>query len=491
MNDRMQNWLYKRAYLTPKRPAVFFEDTMLTFEDLYIQAMKLGRKLSAIGIENKDRVAVLMNNHLNMVILLHALQLIGCETVLLNTRLHSKELLYQMNDSRAEFLVTSKQFREKAEYLQDNTQLLVVQYDDLLNQQEKEFSPVLEFHMNDICTIMYTSGTTGFPKGVIHTYGNHWWSAIGSMLNLRLEEKDCWLCTVPLFHISGFSILVRSIVYGMPIVLFKKFDEEEVNKVLIDGKATIISVVTNMLQRMVDALGEEYYHPDFRCALLGGGPVPLVLLERCKEKNIPVFQSYGLTETASQIVTLAPEDSLKKLGSAGKPLFPSQIMIMNEGKEAKPNEVGEIMVKGPNVTQGYLYREEENNHYFTPDGWFFTGDVGYLDEDGFLYVIDRRSDLIISGGENIYPAEVENVILSHPAIEEVGVVGIADEKWGEVPCAFYVVKKGKFVDAQSLAQYCENHLAKYKVPKKWFEMDTLPRNASNKLLRRKLRELIN
>lgn len=490
MMDRMQNWLYKRAYLTPNRPAIFFENKVLTFADLYNESIELAGKLTASGIEKNNRIAVLMNNHLHMVVLLHALHLIGCEIVLLNTRLHARELLYQIRDSKTVVLITTESFIEKADFIREHTKLPVLLYSELCNQKAKDFQPVLELNMDDICTIMYTSGTTGFPKGVVHTYGNHWWSAVGSVLNLGLDEKDCWLCTVPLFHISGFSILMRSLIYGMPVYLFEKFDEEKVNTVLKNGEATIISVVTNMLQRMVDALGDDYYHPDFRCALLGGGPVPLALLERCKEKNIPVFQSYGLTETASQIVTLSPEDSLKKLGSAGKPLFPSQVRIVNKGKEAKPNEFGEIMVKGPNVTKGYLYREEENKKSFTSDGWFSTGDVGYLDEDGFLYVIDRLSDMIISGGENIYPAEIENVLASHPAIQEAGVVGIPDDVWGEVPCAFYVVRTGHSVEPEDLARYCQNYLAKYKVPKKWFEIDELPRNASNKLLRRKLREFV-
>lgn len=490
MTKRIPNWLVKRAFLTPERPAIVFNKTTITFKELYAQTHEMGKKLTSIGIQKGDRVSVLMGNHLDMVILLHALQLIGCETVLLNIRLHPKELQYQIEDSAAKFLITSEQFIDKVNYLQEKTDVSIWFIDELKDQPGKDFTPVSEFLMDSVCTIMYTSGTTGFPKGVMHTYGNHWWSAIGSVLNLGLTEEDSWLCALPLFHISGFSILVKNVVYGMPIVLFEKFDEEKVNAVLQEGKATIISVVTNMLQRMVDQLGEGNYHPSFRCALLGGGPVPLALLEKCKEKCIPVFQSYGLTETSSQIVTLSPEDSLKKLGSAGKPLFPCEVKIMNETRESGPNEIGEIVVKGPNVTKGYLNRKEENASCFTEDGWFYTGDVGYLDEEGYLYVIDRRSDLIISGGENIYPAEIENVLMAHPAIKEAGVVGIPDQNWGEVPCAFYVVKEGADVTPEELKQFCIEYLAKYKVPKKWVEVEKLPRNASNKLMRRKLREMI-
>ena len=199
-------------------------------------------------------------------------------------------------------------------------------------------------------------------------------------------------------------------------------------------------------------------------------------------KNIPVFQSYGLTETASQIVTLSPEDSFRKIGSAGKPLFLSEVRIVKEdGKNASANEIGEIVVRGPNVTIGYYKREDANRKSFTADGWFYTGDVGYLDEEGFLFVMDRRSDLIISGGENIYPAEVENVLQSHPGILESAVVGMTNKVWGQVPCAFYVVKEGWQVTEAELKQLCLEKLAKFKVPKKWIKMETLPKTASNKI----------
>jgi o-succinylbenzoate---CoA ligase len=218
--------------------------------------------------------------------------------------------------------------------------------------------------------------------------------------------------------------------------------------------------------------------------LLGGGPAALPLLEECVQKEIPVFQTYGMTETSSQIVTLSPEDSLRKLGSAGKPLFPSQLKILSdEKKEAAVNETGEIIVKGPNVTSGYLNRDKNSN-----DGWLYTGDIGYLDEEGFLFVLDRRSDLIISGGENIYPAEIEGVLASHPAIWDAGVIGSQDHKWGQVPVAF-IVKHSEVSEAEIMT-FCLERLAKYKIPKKIYFIDKIPRNASKKILRRELRALL-
>ena len=484
------NWLLKRAFLTPDRIALMFYNEKWTFKQLKEEVESTAKKLHFCGIEKGNRVAVLLNNHPKMVIILHALQLLGCEAVLLNIRLQEQELVFQIKDSEVRHLITENELLLEKKEIQLHIPNVILSIEQLEEIAEKDFEYVTEFHINDICTIMYTSGTTGFPKGVLQTYGNHWSSAIGNVLNLGLQENDAWLTAVPLFHISGFSILVRSVLYGMPVILYDKFDEARINEDLISGKATIMSVVTTMLQRLVNNLGDRSYHPSLRCFLLGGGPAPVSLLEICKSKGIPVFQSYGMTETSSQIVTLSPEDSLEKIGSAGKPLFFSQVKIVTEEGLAEPQEIGEIVVKGPNVTKGYYKREEANEKSFSKDGWFYTGDVGYLDEEGFLFVIDRRSDLIISGGENIYPAEIENVILSHPGILEAAVVGISDEKWGQVPYAFFVEKNGWHVSELELQKLCEEQLAKYKVPKRWIQTSELPKTASNKVMRRRLRELV-
>ena len=296
---------------------------------------------------------------------------------------------------------------------------------------------------------------------------------------------DSWYCAVPIFHISGLSILMRNVIYGMKVVLVEKFDEEEANRNIIENGVTIISVVTTMLNRMLASLGDDKYPAHFRCMLLGGGPAPLHLLKQCKQKGIPVFQSYGMTETSSQIVTLAPEYSLAKIGSAGKALFPSQLRIEVDGKQAAANEAGEIVVFGPNVTKGYWNRLDATEQAIQA-GWLYTGDIGYLDEDGFLFVLDRRSDLIISGGENVYPAEIEAILSAHPAVFEAGVTGVADDKWGQVPLAFVV--KTEDVTEQQLLEYCRHHLAAYKIPREIVFCEKLPRNGANKLLRRELKK---
>jgi O-succinylbenzoic acid--CoA ligase len=484
--DRMPNFLKKRAFLTPDRTAIYFQEETLTFKQLYDSAVKTAGKLQSFGLAKGDFAGVMLTNQLETVVVLFAFQLLGLTAVILNNRLSSAELEWQLNDSKAVLVILDAAFWEKVPPTRKVTT------EELFAAAAAKPKIQEEVDLSAVCTIMYTSGTTGNPKGVIQTYGNHWWSAIGSALNLGYTEEDCWLCAVPLFHISGYSILMKSVIYGMPIVLHESFDAQKTIEDIRSKHVTIMSVVGTTLTRIVDALEGERLPDYFRCMLLGGGPAPLPLLQACVEKDIPVFQTYGMTETSSQIVTLAPEYSFQKLGSAGKPLFPSQIRIEREdGSLAHAKEEGEIVVKGPNVTSGYLYRPDATKEKLR-DGWLYTGDIGYLDEEGFLYVLDRRSDLIISGGENIYPAEVEAVLLSHSCVADAGVTGVADDAWGQVPIAFIVTKsEGAACSEDDLRHLCMEQMAKYKVPKRFYFVKELPRNASKKLLRRKLIDLLN
>ncbi|MEO2078455.1 MAG: o-succinylbenzoate--CoA ligase [Bacillus sp. (in: firmicutes)] len=490
-NDIMPNFLKKRVFLTPERTAVYFNEQSITFKDLYERSLGTAGQLQTLGVRKDDYVAVLLKNHLDTIVILFALQLLGVKAVILNNRLTPAELIWQLNDSKAAFLVVEDTFSDIEQAIKyEIPSLITKQKSHLFYLESKTPEIQEEISLSDTCTIMYTSGTTGHPKGVMQTFGNHWWSSVGSALNLGFMEADCWLCAVPLFHISGYSILMRSVIYGMPIVLHENFDVERTLEDITTKKVTIMSVVGTMLTKIIDTLEESRLPSHFRCMLLGGGPAPLPLLQACLKKDIPVFQTYGMTESSSQIVTLSPEYSLAKLGSAGKPLFPAQLQIRTEDERlAEPGEAGEIVVKGPNVTPGYLNRPDATKDKVR-NGWFYTGDIGYLDEDGFLYVIDRRSDLIISGGENIYPAEIESVLLAHPDVAEAGVTGIEDTKWGQVPVAFIVLRNAKKVEEDELRQFCLQRLAKYKVPKDFYFTERLPRNAAKKLLRRNLREML-
>jgi o-succinylbenzoate---CoA ligase len=484
----MLHWLKQRAMLTPDRVAVETVNGSISFAEMDNKSKSLAKYLYQLGAREGSRVAILQGSTLSLICTYHALSYLGAIAVPLNVRLSVPEILWQLEDCQAAFLLHDDTFKNQARDIEDKG----ISVYDITNLDEIEIKtdPKLrdEISLDDPHTIIYTSGTTGKPKGVVLTNGNHWWSAVGSALNLGLSMNDKWLLCLPLFHVSGLSILMKSVIYGMPVYLQPKFHPTEVNEAIKHRGVTMISVVSATLTKLLDDLNGSSYPESFRCMLLGGGPAPLPLLERCKDQHIPVFQTYGLSESASQIVTLAPEFMIDKIGSAGKPLFPAQVKIIDsDGKEKMAHEEGEIIVKGPNVTSTYWNKPEATKKALK-NGWLYTGDIGYLDNDGFLFVLDRRKDMIISGGENVYPAEVEASILSHPEVVEVGVVGAKDEQWGQVPAAFVKIRSHSELTESDIQMYCRDLLAGYKVPKYVFFIDELPRNASGKLLRRRLVE---
>lgn len=466
----LPNFLKQRANVTPNRIAIEIDEVQMTFQSLHQEVEILARKIASENIQRGDIVAVFMNNSLEMIQVIHALKYVGAVTLLLNTRLSIPEIEWQLSDTTPTLLITDDKielaYRQKT-------------INEIKGNIELDYDCQQYFEEQDTDTIMYTSGTTGNPKGVMLTYGNHYHSAIGSVLNLGLHGDDCWLACLPFFHVSGYSTLMKNVIYGMRIVVLNNPSAEKIIDTIQEKEVTIASVVTKLAQEIV-TINKEI-PSNFRCLLLGGGPAPVSLLEKCEEKRIPVFQTYGMTETASQIVTLSPEYARLKIGSAGKALFPCDVKVVKDGKEVESTVAGEIIVRGPNVTKGYYGREEATKESIV-DGWLHTGDVGYIDEEGFLFVLDRRKDMFISGGENVYPSQIENVLLQHDSIMDAGVIGIEDESWGKVPCAFVVGN----VDEEEVIRYCVENLAKYKVPKKIVIVDELPRNASKKLLRRKL-----
>lgn len=509
INEMMPHWLAKRASLTPERIALQDDHEKMTFEELNLEARKMARQLAGLNIQDGDHIAVLLKNDFSSIILTHALTYLGAITVFLNTRLSPGELVFQIKKAQAEKLIYVSDYQEITKRIKEEQgstnirpgleAISIKEVSELgeskASLRDKKENPLqTEIKLAKTHSIIFTSGTTGTPKGAILSYANHFWSAMGSCLNIGLEMKDSWLLALPIFHVSGLSILMRSVIYGIKIIVQEEFNAGKVNHYLIHEGVTHISVVSIQLQKMLEDLKENSYPKTLRCVLLGGGFVPNNLLEESSNKKIPVFQTYGMTETASQIVTLSPEYLTSKIGSAGKALFPAQLKIINEGQEVI-NQVGEIVVKGPSVTSGY-YNDEKATKEALKEGWLYTGDLAYFDEDGFLYILDRRSDLIISGGENIYPAEIEAVLLEHPNVEEAGVSGLEDEKWGKVPIAFVKLRYNSDNDnikddelmSEEIKEYCASKLAKYKVPVKVICVDSLPRNASNKLIRRKLLE---
>lgn len=471
------NWLSQRSFLSGSRMALSFKEQQWTFEEINEIALEYAGKLAALGVRQESRIAILAKSNPEFVFVMYGCLHVGCEMVMLNERLAAPELAYQIDDSKAEFVLADDELQGK---VADRNPVL---FSAIRETIPARFDIQPQWDKERTISIMYTSGTTGNPKGVRQTAENHFSSAVSSALNIGISPEDVWLCSVPLFHISGFSILMRSLIYGMGVRLYEKFDAKRSAEEICNGTVTHMSLVGVMLERVLSNVEEASMNasPRFKAILAGGGPIPVAYIQRAERCGIPVLQTYGMTETSSQTTTLQSADAERKIGSSGKPLFLYQVKIEGTGQ---PGEKGEILIQGPQVTPGYIGKFSDRN--VKEDGWLHTGDIGYMDEEGFLFVIDRRSDLIVSGGENIYPAEIEKVLLAHPAVREAGVCGVTDAQWGEIPAAFVVLNAP--AEAEELIDYCKDQIASYKVPKRLSFVEALPRNASNKLLRRELKQ---
>src|SRR5699024_5381002 len=364
MGQVMPHWLTKRASLSPNKVAIETETgESITFKQLEEMSQSYARKLSTIGVKKGDHVGVLSFNELQMIVTIHALTYLNTTAVMLNARLTEAELLYQLNDANVTFVLTGKDIHLN-DYENMQSAYKVLSFSDVMCEVETTTDLLEHIQLTDPMTIIYTSGTTGHPKGVVHTYGNHWWSAISSSLNTGLHTDDKWLAMLPIFHVGGLSIFLKSDIYGMSTFLVESFEASRVNRLILERKITIVSVVTVMLHQLLADLEQETYPNTFRYMLLGGGSCPEQLLLEAKSKHIRVIQSYGMTETSSQIVTLAFADALKKIGSSGKPLFPAEVNILHKDADG----IGEVCVKGPMVTNGYYKNERATEEYFV-DEW--------------------------------------------------------------------------------------------------------------------------
>ncbi len=440
---RIDDWLAQRAQSCPERTALIADGAEVTYAELEAEATWVARRLAAHGVRRGSTAALTMHPRREQVVLAHALMKVGAALLPLNPRLTAAE--------RARVVAEADPW---------------VDLDDpgLLTQTEADLPLLGEHDTADICAYVPSSCSTGTPKPIGLTYGNFLWSAMGGAFNIGVDPADRWLCCLPLSHIAGLSIVVRSAIYGTTAVVHDGFDVDRVAAALTEEPISVVSLVTTMLKRLLDA-GADLSGP--RAILVGGGPVPAAMLGEALERGATVVQTYGLTETCSQVTTLAPEDALRKLGSAGRPLLSSHVRIRD----------GEILVQGPTVAPG---RCDES-------GWLHTGDLGYNDDEGFLYVQDRIDDMIVTGGENVVPAEVEEVLLRHPAVADAAVVGREDPEWQQAVTAVVVLKSDAEVTPDDLRHHCAATLAGYKVPKRVELASALPRTPSGKLMRRALR----
>lgn len=468
-----QNWLLKQAATQPNQIAIDDGNERLSFAELKKQVEVLVGKIDHLN--PGSRVGLLATNTLMSYKLALAIMCSGRTIVWLNWRLAGEELERQIKDSGLQLcLVENSLWRSgMTNPFKSYSAFLIT------NADPGELIPV--FKSDWVASIMYTSGTTGKPKGVLQTFGNHFYSAVSSALNLGLSSADKWLCVAPIFHISGFSIIMRGLIYGMTVRLVEKFRAEEIERILANETVTIMSVVPFMLKKLIQQQNKTntHYNSAFRCMLLGGGTIDRETLEICLQRSIPVVQCYGMTETCSQIVALRSVDALLKLGSVGQPLFSTQLKLSKDG---------EILLKTPALTPGYLNLPDKLPSKMI-DGWYRTGDIGHLDKEGYLYIDGRADEMLISGGENIFPQEVEQVYQRYPQINEVAVVGQNDSVWGQVPVAFVV--SDRRLSTTKLMNYGYEHLARYKVPQHYIFVSELPKNASGKIRRFMLREKLN
>ncbi|AWD62321.1 O-succinylbenzoic acid--CoA ligase [Limosilactobacillus reuteri] len=468
-----QNWLLKQAATLPNQIAIDDGNERLSFAELKKQVEVLVGKIDHLN--PGSRVGLLATNTLMSYKLALAIMCSGRTIVWLNWRLAGEELERQIKDSGLQLcLVENSLWRSgMTNPFKSYSAFLIT------NADPEELIPV--FKSDWVASIMYTSGTTGKPKGVLQTFGNHFYSAVSSALNLGLSSADKWLCVAPIFHISGFSIIMRGLIYGMTVRLVEKFRAEEIERILANETVTIMSVVPFMLKKLIQQQNKTntHYNLAFRCMLLGGGTIDRETLEICLQRSISVVQCYGMTETCSQIIALRSADALLKLGSVGQPLFSTQLKLSKDG---------EILLKTPALTPGYLNLPDKLPSKMI-DGWYRTGDIGHLDKEGYLYIDGRADEMLISGGENIFPQEVEQVYQRYPQINEVAVVGQNDSVWGQVPVAFVV--SDRRLSTTKLMNYGYEHLARYKVPQHYIFVSELPKNASGKIRRFMLREKLN
>ena len=470
--NKPSSWLQQQALLHPERPAFLWKKESWSFSLLAQLAQRYAAYYGAHIPQNTKRVALYSKNSPECYFSIIGLWELGIEVQLLNRRLTEQEWLFQMADAQTTFLISDEPIA-----VPDFMQQLTI---------PKTLPAVPETHYIDkgyqeqaVASIMYTSGTTGRPKGVPQSFANHQASALATQQSMHLTQADCWGLVLPLFHISGLSILLRSLRLGLAVYLYDGFDPIAIEESLQAKQVTVLSLVTSALQQLLPYLSATGY-PQLKTLLLGGGPITQPVVQQALAKNIPIMPSFGMTETCSQIVAVPTDEVANKIGAAGYPLHDVAIKI-GDPKMA-PGEVGEIFIQGPSVIQSYLNHSQTSA--WTQDGWFNTGDLGYLDGDGALYVKSRLSELIISGGENIYPSEVEQVLLQHPSIQEAAVVGREDVRWGQVPTAYIQVSSQ--VTLAMLQSYLQQSLATYKQPKEIYVVHALPKTASGKVLKRLL-----
>jgi acyl-CoA synthetase (AMP-forming)/AMP-acid ligase II len=506
MKINLGQLLTRRAFISPNVEAIVEPGAggrRVDFRELNARSNRVVHALRASGVRHGDRVALLMGNGVEFVESFFAVAKIGAVNVPLNWRLVADELEFILEDSGSTVLLYSAAFAPVAAELQRRgakTKLrLWVQvggeapafalgYEAWSSgRPPQEIEP--EGFDDDLLFIMYTSGTTGLPKGVMHSHRTVFWAVLSVAVSADLRCRDRFLTALPLFHVGALTPSIAGVYIGFTQVILMAFDPALAWELIRDERIGNTLLVPAMLQFMQATYDKAAHDAStLRFVLCGAAPVPVTLIRAYAEIGVEVHQLYGLTESCGPGCLILGEDALVRAGSTGRAYFHTDVKVIGPGGgECPPGEPGEIVIRGPHNMVGYWNRPDATAQALR-DGWLHTGDIGTMDEQGFVTIRDRMKDMLISGGENIYPAEVENMLLAHPALADAAVIGIASPKWGEVPLAVVVAKKGMTLGEAELLAWCKGRLAAFKLPKAALVVGEIPRNPSGKILKRVLRE---
>jgi len=501
--------------ICPERDCIVFEEKRLTYAQTSKRVNKLSNALTKLGIEKGDRIGMLHVNCNQYIETYFAAAKLGTIFVPLNFRAKADELSYMIAHAEAKVLFVGNRYLEMVDgmlpelpavkqcILVDNNKKKPC-YEDLINSGSSD-ELFCEIEDEDITILMYTAGTTGRPKGVPLRHSAFISYVLDNVDPASPEIEERNLLTVPLYHVAGIQAMLAAIYGGRTLVLMRQFEVKEWLETIERERATRAMLVPTMLKRVIDDPDfSKYDLSSLKVVTYGAAPMPFEVINKAIGVMpwVRFINAFGQTETASTITTLGPEDhiiegteeerekKLKRLTSSiGKPLPDVEVKIVNEeGNTLPPLEVGEILARGPRIMTGYWRDEQKTQQVITPDGWLRTGDMGWMDEEGYIYLAGRADDMIIRGGENISPEEVEDVLHSHPKVEEASVIGVADPEWGQEPRAIVVLRKGETATPEEIIGYCRSRLAGFKRPRSVVFIEALPRNPMGKVLRKKLRE---
>jgi len=501
MQTNIGLFLAKRARLEPNKIGLIFEGREITYKEWNERANRAANAFAGLGVKAGDRVGLLMMNSPEFLECFFALARIGAIVVPLNWRLAPPEIAFIAKDAGLSALVYGTEYAPVVAGIRgDLTMHTYVavggealsgdhSYASLLAKASAE-QPQPSGAGDDPLVIMFTAGTTGRPKGAVLTHNNLFYDSCTVSHSLDWRTGDRVLVALPLFHIGALIYVVINTHVGSTTVLMKAFDPGGFLKTVQDHKVNSFLAVPAMLNFMLQVpTFKDFDLSSVRWALCGTAPVPVPLIQAWAQRGIAIQQVYGLTECTGGAAVLGPDRALAKAGSTGLPMFHTDIRVIDaDGKDTTPGEVGEIIIRGPHVMREY-WNNPQATADMVKDGWLYSGDLGKVDEENYLYIVERKKDMIISGGENIYPAEIENVLVALPQIAEVAVIGVPDKEWGEAVRAVARLKEGQSLTLDDVVTHCTGKLGKYKIPKKLVITDQpLPRNPTGKVLKRVLRE---